>query len=75
MVCATSSTSPTRRTGTWDAAAARKSSNVMPSRAAVAAVMSVAMNPGATAFAVMPNWPSSMARVLVKPCMPALAAE
>jgi hypothetical protein len=27
-----------------------KSSNVMPSRAAVAAVMSVAMKPGATAF-------------------------
>jgi hypothetical protein len=44
-------------------------------RAAVAAVMSVAMNPGATAFAVMPNGPSSMARVLVKPCSPALAAE
>ena len=47
----------------------------MPTRAAVAAVMSVAMNPGATAFAVIPNGPSSMARVLVKPCMPALAAE
>ena len=47
----------------------------MPTRAAVAAVMSVAMKPGATALAVTPNWPSSMASVLVKPCMPALAAE
>ena len=47
----------------------------MPTRAAVDAVMSVTMNPGATAFAVMPNGPSSMASVLVKPCMPALAAE
>ncbi len=37
--------------------------------------MSVTMNPGATAFAVMPNGPSSMASVLVKPCIPALAAE
>ena len=42
---------------------------------AVAAVMSVWMNPGATAFAVTPNRPSSMARVLVKPWSPALAAE
>jgi len=40
-----------------------------------AAVMSVAMNPGATALAVIPNWPNSMARVLVKPCRPAFAAE
>jgi hypothetical protein len=42
-------------------------------RAAVAFVMSVAMNPGATALAVTPNFPSSMARVLVNPCRPALA--
>src|SRR5205823_9881081 len=41
-----------------------------PTRAAVAAVMSVAMKPGATALAVMPNLPSSLARVLVKPCRP-----
>jgi S-DNA-T family DNA segregation ATPase FtsK/SpoIIIE len=54
MACATSSTSPIRRAGTWAAAAAWKSSNVRPSRAAVAAVMSVAMKPGATALAVMP---------------------
>ena len=51
------------------------SSKSMPIRAAVAAVMSVAMKPGATALAVMPNLPSSMARVLVNPCIPALAAE
>ena len=66
---------PTRRTGICVAAAFLKSSNAMPTRAAVAAVMSVAMNPGATALAVMPNWPSSIASVLVKPCRPALAAE
>ena len=40
-----------------------------------AAVISVSMKPGAIAFAVTPNLPSSMASVLVKPCMPALAAE
>ena len=40
-----------------------------------AAVMSVTTNPGATAFAVMPNFPSSSARVFVSPCRPALAAE
>ena len=43
--------------------------------AAVAAVMSVTMKPGATALAVIPNWPSSMASVFVNPCIPALAAE
>jgi hypothetical protein len=75
MVCATSSGRPTRRTGICAAAACLKSSNGMPTRAAVVAVMSVAMNPGATAFAVTPNGPSSMASVLVNPCMPALAAE
>ena len=47
----------------------------MPIRAAVAAVMSVTMNPGAIALAVIPNWPSSIASVLVKPCRPALAVE
>lgn len=31
--------------------------------------------PGAIALAVTPNLPSSIARVLVNPCMPALAAE
>ena len=75
MVCATSPGWPTRRTGIWPAAAAWKSSKPMPTRAAVEAVMSVTMKPGATAFAVMPNGPSSMASVLVKPCIPALAAE
>jgi hypothetical protein len=35
----------------------------MPIRAAVAAVMSVTMNPGAIALPVIPNWPSSIARV------------
>ena len=39
------------------------------------AVMSVSMKPGATAFAVIPNGPSSMARVRVSPWMPAFAAE
>ena len=48
---------------------------VEPIRAAVAAVMSVAMKPGAIALTVTPNGPSSIARVLVKPCRPALAAE
>ena len=66
---------PTRCTGIPLAAPAWKSSNETPSRAAVAAVMSVTMNPGAIAFAVTPYLPSSIARVLVKPCMPALAAE
>ena len=74
-MCATSSGWPTRRTGIWDAAAFWKSSKPMPTLAAVAAVIWVTMNPGAMALAVMPNWPSSMASVLVKPCMPALAAE
>ena len=41
----------------------------------MAAVISVSMNPGAIALAVTPNLPSSMASVLVNPCMPALAAE
>jgi len=75
MTLATSSGWPTRRTGICDAAAAWKSSKPIFTRAAVAAVMSVTMNPGATALAVMPNGPSSMASVLVNPCMPALAAE
>jgi hypothetical protein len=35
--------------------------------------MSVVMNPGAMASAVTPDVPSSMARVMVKPCSPALA--
>ncbi len=37
--------------------------------------MSVWMKPGAIALAVTPNLPSSIASVLVKPWMPALAAE
>jgi hypothetical protein len=44
-------------------------------RSAVAFVMSLTMNPGATQFTVMPNLPSSMASVLVRPCRPALAVE
>ena len=52
-----------------------KSSNGMPMRSAVALVISVSMKPGAIALAVTPNLPSSMARVLVKPCRPALAVE
>ena len=44
-------------------------------RAAVAAVMSVTMKPGATAFTVTPNPPSSIASVFVNPCRPAFAAE
>ncbi len=40
----------------------------------MAAVISVAMNPGAIALTVTPNGPSSIARVLVNPCIPALAA-
>ncbi len=75
IVWATSVACPIRRAGIRSAAAFWKTSNETPTRSAVAAVMSVAMNPGATALAVIPNWPSSMARVLVKPCRPALAAE
>jgi len=37
--------------------------------------MSVAMKCGATAFAVIPNLPSSLASVLVKPSRPAFEAE
>src|ERR1700743_27822 len=74
-VCATSSGTPTRRTGMPAAAAFLKSSKPMPTRAAVAAVMSVTMKPGATALAVTPNLPSSMARVLVKPCRPGLGGR
>ena len=66
---------PTRCDRDLGGGGAWKSSKPMPTRAAVAAVMSVAMKPGATALAVTPNLPSSMARVLVKPCRPALAAE
>jgi hypothetical protein len=40
----------------------------MPKRSAVALVISVSMKPGAIALAVTPNLPSSMAKVLVKPC-------
>jgi len=50
-----------------------KSSKPTPIRAAVAAVMSVTMKPGATAFAVTPNGPSSIASVFVIPCSPAFA--
>lgn len=75
MALAMSSGCPTRCTGIWVAAAAWNSSKPMPTRAAVWAVISVTMKPGATALAVMPNLPSSLARVLVKPCRPALTAE
>jgi hypothetical protein len=44
-------------------------------RSAVILVISVSTNPGATEFAVMPNLPSSIASVLVKPCRAAFAAE
>ena len=45
---------PVRRTGICSAAARVNSSNSMPIRAAVAAVMSVSMKPGAMALAVTP---------------------
>ena len=41
----------------------------------MASVISVAMKPGAIALALMPNGPSSMPSVRVKPWMPILAAE
>jgi hypothetical protein len=66
---------PTRPTGISLTAAATKSSKGTPIRSAVARVISVSMKPGAMAFAVTPNLPSSMASVLVKPCRPALAVE
>ena len=62
-------------TGISLAAKAMKSSNAMPMRSAVALVISVWMKPGAIALAVTPNLPSSIARVFVKPCRPALAVE
>lgn len=37
--------------------------------------MSVSMKPGATTLARMPYWPTSFARALVKPMMPAFDAE
>lgn len=74
IALAMSSGRPTRWTGICEAAPACSSSKPTPMRAAVWAVISVAMKPGATALAVTPNLPSSMARVLVKPCRPALAA-
>ena len=46
-----------------------------PMRSAVALVMSLTMNPGAMQLAVIPNLPSSIASVFVKPCRPALAVE
>ena len=54
-------------------AAVRIASISVPIRSAVALVMAVSMNPGAIALQVMPNGPSSMASVLVKPCRPAFA--
>ena len=36
--------------------------------------MSVSMKPGATTLTVMPRLPTSRARLLLKPMMPALAA-
>ena len=65
---------PTRRSGICSAAAWWKSSTDIFSRSAVAAVISVAMKPGAIALTVTPNGPSSIASVLVKPCIPAFAA-
>ena len=47
----------------------------LPTRSAVALVIAVSMNPGAIALAVIPNGPSSIASVFVKPCRPALAVE
>ena len=75
VVAAMSSGWPTRATGICEAEWAMKSSKGTPMRSAVARVMSVWMKPGATAFAVTPNFPSSIASVLVKPWSPALAAE
>jgi hypothetical protein len=66
---------PTRATGICLAAISLNCSNGTPTRSAVCAVISVSMKPGAIALAVTFQRPSSMARVLVKPCMPALAAE
>src|SRR6266568_2583593 len=71
-VWAISSGRPTRWTGIWAAAAFWKSSNPTPTRAAVAAVISVTMKPGSMALAVTPNLPSSNARAWVNPRMPAL---
>ena len=70
--------------GTWrtfataagaSAAALRHSSGSTPTRRAVSSVMSVTMKPGAIALTLMPNGPSSMASVRVKPCSPIFAAE
>ncbi len=68
MAAATSSTFPTRPRGM---AARADERTLSPS----AAVMSVSMNPGATASTVMPREPTSRHRLLVSPMSPALAAE
>ena len=75
ITLATSSGLPVRRTGVFLAALALNSSQSIPMRSAVCCVMRVSMNPGATALTLIPNGPSSMASVRVKPCKPALAVE
>src|SRR5215813_11345899 len=70
---AMSSGTPIRRMGTVSATASRNLSTVTPRRSAVASVIAVAMKPGAIAFTLMPNGPSSIASVRVKPWMPAFA--
>jgi len=64
---ATSSGVPMRRTGIRSAALLTNSTHGTLIRSAVVRVVSVAMNPGATALAVIWNGPSSMAKILVSP--------
>ena len=73
-VFAMSSGWPTRRTGVWAAITFCSFSNFTPYRAALSAVMSLTIYPGATALTVIPSGPSSIASVRVKPSMPAFVA-
>jgi len=64
-----------RRKGVRAAASFLNCSQSAPSRSAVCCVMRVSIKPGATAFTLMPNGPSSIDSVRASPCSPALAVE
>ncbi len=61
---------PIRPTGVW-----RTMPVIVSSRSAERFRIGVSINPGAMALTVIPLEPSSSASALLKPAMPALAAE
>ena len=67
---AMSSGTPMRATGCW-----RTISAIVSSRSEAFLRIGVSISPGAMALTVIPAEPSSKARPLVKPMIPALAAE